>query len=221
MFNIQRKETTMSSKQVEFYLDPGCPWTWLTSRWLVDVAAQRGDLEIAWRPFSLALLNAGRPVPPQFDTSAMREKRSVADRALRVLTVLGEDEQHEPAGRFYTEFGRRFHDGDGGPGDDPVAAAAKAAGIGDAVDVAKADTVDDAVARHLADALAAAGPDVGSPVLRIDGSARAFHGPIVSPRVGGDAALRLFDAIAILQAESGFYEIKRGRSGPPALGGAR
>jgi hypothetical protein len=58
-------------------------------------------------------------------------------------------------------------------------------------------------------------------VPRIDGSARAFHGPIVSPRVGGDAALRLFDAIAILQAESGFYEIKRGRSGPPALGGAR
>jgi hypothetical protein len=102
-----------------------------------------------------------------------------------------------------------------------VAAAADAAGVGDAAAAANADMVDDAVARHLADALAAAGPDVGSPVLRIDGSARGFHGPIVSPRVGGDAALRLFDAIATLQAESGFYEIKRGRSAPPALGGAR
>ena len=89
MFNIQRKETTMSSKQVEFYLDPGCPWTWLTSRWLVDVAAQRGDLEIAWRPFSLALLNAGRPVPPQFDTAAMREKRSVSRSPTATLPVHG------------------------------------------------------------------------------------------------------------------------------------
>ena len=27
---------------VTFYLDPGCPWTWLSAGWLVDVAAQRG-----------------------------------------------------------------------------------------------------------------------------------------------------------------------------------
>ena len=211
----------MSSTQVEMYLDPGCPWTWLTSRWLVDVAENRDDLTVSWRPFSLTLLNAGKPVPPQFDTPEMRAKRATAERALRVLTVLGESDQHGAAGRFYTEFGTRFFDGDIAPGADPVDAAAEAAGVQDALGAVGASTVDDAIARHLADALAAAGPDVGSPVLRIDGATRGFHGPIVSPRITGDAAGRVFDAIATLQAEAGFFEIKRGRTDPPAIGNGR
>ena len=28
-------------QSVDFYFDPACPWTWLTSRWLVDAARQR------------------------------------------------------------------------------------------------------------------------------------------------------------------------------------
>jgi 2-hydroxychromene-2-carboxylate isomerase len=37
---------------VEFYFDVSCPWTWMTSRWMTDVAPQR-DLDITWRTFSL------------------------------------------------------------------------------------------------------------------------------------------------------------------------
>ena len=36
---------------IEFYFDPGCPWTWLTSRWLVDAADQRG-IDVQWRSLS-------------------------------------------------------------------------------------------------------------------------------------------------------------------------
>lgn len=66
-----------------------------------------------------------------------------------------------------------------------------------------------------------AGPDIGSPVLRIDGASRGFHGPIVSPRVTGEAGTRLFDAIAVLQAEPALFELKRGRSTRPVLGAVR
>lgn len=210
----------MANETMDFYLDPVCPWTWLTSRWLVDVATQR-DLSVRWRPFSLALLNEGRLTPPQFDTPEFREKTARGADALRVLTVLGEEGEHDAAGEFYGEFGRRFHDGaDTGEGD-VVEAAAAAAGVDEWLARADADTVDAVIRARLAEAIEVAGPDVGSPVLRIDGAARGLHGPIITPRLTGDAATQLFDAIAVLQAQDAFFEIKRGRTDGPAVGGDR
>jgi protein-disulfide isomerase-like protein with CxxC motif len=43
--------------RVDLFVDPACMWSWLTSRWLVQVAPERG-LEVRWRPYSL-LLRAG------------------------------------------------------------------------------------------------------------------------------------------------------------------
>lgn len=34
--------TSGSKGAVEFWFDPGCPFTWRTSRWLLDVATRRG-----------------------------------------------------------------------------------------------------------------------------------------------------------------------------------
>jgi hypothetical protein len=80
-----------------------------------------------------------------------------------VLTVLGEHDQHDAAGRFHSEFGKRFHDGAAEPGEDPVEAAVLAAAVHDALETASAAAVDDAKVRHLADALAAPGPDSARP----------------------------------------------------------
>ncbi len=206
------------TETVDFYLDAGCPWTWLASRWLVDVAEQR-DLTVRWLPFSLALLNEGKEVPAKFDTPAFRERMATTNGALRVITALGEAGDHAGAGRFYTEFGRRLHDGEEAGDADPVAAAAAAAGVEPSVvERAGASDIDAAMEAGLEEALAIAGPDIGSPVLRIDGATRGFHGPIVSPRPIGEAAAQLFDALAALQSQDGFFEVKRGRSGPPEVG---
>jgi hypothetical protein len=62
-----------------------------------------------------------------------------------------------------------------------------------------------------------AGPDVGSPVLHVDGGQRGFFGPIVSPAPTGEQADALFDAVVTLQDLDPFFEVKRGRGGPPAL----
>ena len=45
---------------VEYFFDPACPWTWLTSRWLVDATRQRG-VDVTWRSLSLLVLNDGNP----------------------------------------------------------------------------------------------------------------------------------------------------------------
>src|SRR3712207_9286763 len=64
--------------RVDFWFHPGCPWTWVTSRWLVEVAPHR-DLDIHWRSFSLTLLNGCADVPRQW-----RERARGAPDASRV-----------------------------------------------------------------------------------------------------------------------------------------
>ena len=197
---------------VTFYVDPGCPWTWLSAGWLAEVAAQR-DLTVRWRTFSLALLNEGRPVPPQLDTPEHRAGRAVAGQALRVLQAAADVGDDAAAGRFYLEFGRRFHGSGVHPDVAMVTAAAEAAGATPLLEAANDPGLDGAIAASLETALDLAGPDIGSPVLHVDGSPRAFFGPIVSPAPTGEEALRLWDAIVVLTTSPSFFEIKRGRSG--------
>src|SRR5581483_7484118 len=99
---------------------------------------------------------------------------------------------------------------------DPVAAACGEAGVGDVLPLT--DAVDAVLRSCLAEGFALAGPDVGSPVLRIGNAARGFHGPILRERVLGARAVQVFDALVALQGEDAFYEIKRGRTGGPLLG---
>lgn len=211
----------MTAARVDFYLDAGCPWTWLTSRWLVDVTEQRG-LEVRWLPFSLALLNEGRPLPAAFDTPELRERLVTSGRALNMITALGDAGDHDGAGRFYTDFGPRFHDRVEPGRGDPAEAAADWVGVPTEVrDAASSNDTRSSISTGLTDALARAGPDIGSPVLRFPPAERGVHGPILGTRVTGAAATRIFDALATLQAAAQFFEIKRGRTGPPQLGTGR
>ena len=49
-----------TSTAVQFYFDPACPWTWITSRWVVEVAGLR-DMQITWQLFSLRFHNKTNP----------------------------------------------------------------------------------------------------------------------------------------------------------------
>jgi predicted DsbA family dithiol-disulfide isomerase len=46
--------------QLDFWIDPACPWCWLTSRWVGDIAPHR-DIQVNWRPISLKVKNAVQP----------------------------------------------------------------------------------------------------------------------------------------------------------------
>ena len=186
----------------------------MTSRWLVAAARER-SLDIRWRSFSLALLNKDKPLPPFLDTPEMRAKTGLAARALRVVDAAVIQDDNDAAGRFYTEFGTRFHESGEPPGDVMVDAAVEAAGIGDLVGAADDSRLDTTAAESLAEALRLAGPDIGSPVLHVDGAERATFGPIVSPPPAGEEAGRLWDAVVGLSGIGSFYELKRGRSDPP------
>ncbi len=76
--------------KLDFFFDPGCPWTWITSRWVTEVAPHR-DLQVTWRPFSLAMKNQGIEFPPGFPqriNEQIMALGTVVPGALRVLEAV-------------------------------------------------------------------------------------------------------------------------------------
>lgn len=197
--------------ELTFWFDPGCPWTWITSRWIVEVAPRR-DLRVTWRSFSLAVANA--PLPEEWRTRAEAWHGS-----LRVVEAVRSGYGDEAVGRLYTELGARIHhDGD-----------VELKGLADALEAvgvdpgyarrAGDDALDEPILASMDEARRAAGDDVGAPLLRLGPPGRPAHmGPVLSPAPTGDAALRLFDGFAAVVAVDGFFELKRGRDVAPQFG---
>ncbi|MGC4893672.1 DsbA family oxidoreductase [Micromonospora sp. DT31] len=191
--------------RVTFWFDPVCPFTWSTSRWLVDVAGRR-DVEVTWQVMSLAILNADNEVPEQF-----REAAQQAPRAHRVLVAAERAHGTEALGRLYTALGSRLHEKGERIGPDLLAGALADAGLPDELRGSMDDeSLDPLVQRSHDEAQARVGTASGSPVLAI-GDRPAYFGPVVTPVPEGAAADRLFDALLLLSAVPEFSELKRAR----------
>lgn len=189
---------------VTFSFDPVCPWTWTTSRWLVAVAEAR-DLEVEWRSLSLHLLN-GETAPAEHRPAMLASLAS-----LRLVEALRGAGRNGDVGRFYTELGTRVHD-DGAPLTlELVREAATTAGVDDLEAALDDRKLDAAVRRSLDDAMASAGPDIGSPVLEVGGARRGLYGPILGEVPGEEESLAIWDAVAAVVGIDAFFEVKRGR----------
>jgi 2-hydroxychromene-2-carboxylate isomerase len=138
---------------VEFWFDPGCPYTWRTSRWLLDVATRRG-LDVRWHLMSLSVLNEGREVPQQF-----REGMRQARRALRVLAAAEETGRPDAVGRLYSLLGARRHEQGAAYDDEVLRAAVAEAGLPPEIAAAADDESRDAVVRASRDAVVRASHD--------------------------------------------------------------
>ncbi|MPY94569.1 MAG: hypothetical protein GEV08_16365 [Acidimicrobiia bacterium] len=197
---------------VEYFFDPVCPWTWNTSRWLVEVAPAEG-FDITWRSLSLTVLNRDREVP-EARLAAMKASHA----ALRLVEALRAAGRGAQVGDFYTELGRRFHHDDAPRSLDEVRAAAQASGVGERAEALEDTSWDAKIEASVDEAQSLAGKDVGSPILAIGTPRRGFFGPIVSPPPTGADALVLWRAVRDLASLPGFTELKQGRTKGPEHG---
>jgi len=199
---------------VELFWDPVCPFAWITSRWVVEVAEQRG-LDVRWRPFSLRILNEDRY--DDDDLGAKQQGHTFGLALLRVAVAVDEAHGNEAMGRLYTALGRAIHLG-GDPkalfADGPAPAAERALAecqlppeLAAAADDEGRDTsirADTEVARERA------GDDTGTPVLTFgppDGP--SFFGPVISRVPRGPEAVTLWEAVETIARHSWFSELKR------------
>ncbi|CAN5748877.1 DsbA family protein [soil metagenome] len=204
--------TTESTSSIEFFFDPGCPWTWATSRWLVEAAGRR-RIDIAWRSLSLGVLNAGRDIPEQY-----LKPMEVAKHVHRVFAALREDRRNDLIGAVYTEYGRRVHHDAAEPTVELVRQIVIASGAAAYLGTVDEEQWDEPVEASTDEAVSLAGQDVGSPILAFGTPRFAISGPIVSPPPTGDDGVRLLDLVFACAQIPGFFELKRGRSSGPEFG---
>jgi 2-hydroxychromene-2-carboxylate isomerase len=196
-----------------FYFDPACPWTWLTSRWLVRESDRQG-FEITWRSFSLAYANRDREIPEEY-----RGAVEAAKAAHRIFEALRSHKDEQTVPVLYEVLGHRVHGGGDPLSVDTVLAVAREAGVTDnLVAVAGDESYDEAVAAQTEEALALCYGDVGSPVLSIR-EGHGFHGPIIDGIPSVEDGQRLWEAVVALAGVPQYFELKRGRSGEPETAG--
>lgn len=201
---------------VEYFWDPMCPWAWVGSRWVTEVAAQRG-LEVDWRFIALRLVNEGRDYATEFPEGYL-EHHTRSLRLLRVAACIRDGLGRRAVGDYYTALGTLIHeqhrheelDPEGSPTLRDVIAGAG----GDPAWVARAEDEDlDVILKDdLTVALDRVGIDAGTPIITFgppDGP--SIFGPVLSRRVTGAEALELWDATAVVAHEEGLSEIKRRR----------
>ncbi len=200
-------QTGIMSNTVTLYVDPACPFAWMTSRWLLH-AQQVRDVQVRFAPMSLAVLNEGRDLDPDY-MELLQKAWGPARVAVRIMNDHGQD----AFSAWYTAWGEAFHVGDDKDGPTVAARALEAAGLPAALmeTYEKADDQTDAELREAHEkAISLVGQDVGTPVISF-GEGTAYFGPVVTPAPRGEAAGRLLDGLRLMASVDGFYELKRTR----------
>ncbi|MDQ6698465.1 MAG: disulfide bond formation protein DsbA [Actinomycetota bacterium] len=189
---------------VRVYVDPSCPFAWITTRWLVEVERQR-PLDLEFHLVSLSVINERRQLDDWY--------RAFNDQAWgpsRVFAAVHAQHGGPAARQFYEAFGRRFHvAGDEDPATVVPMALAEAALPATLSSTADEQSWDVDLRASTQAAVGPVGLDVGTPILQLDDT--AVFGPILTSCPRGDDAVRLFDAVRTMLATPGFSELQRRR----------
>jgi hypothetical protein len=201
-------------EDVPFWFDPLCPWAWITSRWLLEVEQVR-PVHADWRIMSLAYLNLIQREGAGLSADYLELMRK-AWGPVRVCSAAAERHGRHVLGPLYTAIGTRLHNQR--RRDDPAViteALAETGLHGSLAEAATSTDFDQLIKDSHNEAFNEVGPDVGTPVLRIAGT--ALFGPVITPAPRGEAAGQLWDGLMMIARTDGFFELKRSRDRKPSF----
>jgi 2-hydroxychromene-2-carboxylate isomerase len=198
------------TKHIDLWVDPLCPWAWLTSRWLLEAAKVR-DLQVDFHVMSLSVLNDGRDVSEQY-----KELLEKGWGPVRVLIAAEERHGNEVVEPLYSAMGTRHHVQGNKNWDEIIASALSDVGLEpELANAATSTDYDEALRKSHHAGMDPVGYDVGTPVIHV--GEVAFFGPVVTPAPKGEAAGKLYDGVMLVASTPGFYELKRTRTLGPTF----
>ena len=193
----------------DLWVDPLCPWAWMTSRWLLEVEQVR-EIDVRFHVMSLAVLNSGR----EELSDGYKKLLSTGWGPVRVLIAAQQQHGDEVVRPLYDALGSRRHLGKQEFTRETIEEALAEAGLPLALaDAAETDAYDEALELSHHAGMDQVGMDVGTPVISTGGV--AFFGPVVSPAPKGEAAGKLWDGVLLVAGTDGFFELKRTRTRDP------
>ncbi|MBF6223079.1 disulfide bond formation protein DsbA [Nocardia abscessus] len=193
---------------IDLYVDPVCPFAWVTARWLVDSAGD--DHMVTLRQMSLAELNSGHAVDAEHGPMIARSRRIG-----RVFAAAAQRYGQTAFASLYMALGPRLHP-HRQDADHAVAAALAAAGLDHTLIESLDDARHDAAVAHAHHASQTAlGGRGGSPIISIDG--HVFGGPVLTAPPHPKHAADLLDAIITATTTPGFAALQRPYQGPPTF----
>ena len=203
---------------VEVFVDPSCPWAWITSLWIKEVAPQR-DLDVTWRSYCLEIRDdfGVAPTMPEERREAAIAAHALSHRMLRIIEAARAAAGEDAVEPLFDAWSRRFFQR-GAARDETLLAECVSACALDRrlLDAADDGTWDEPIIEAMTVAYEFGGPKTQTPtiVVRVT-PPHGFKGPVMAPAPTGEAAVRLWDAIQVIAAEPGFFEITRPRANRP------
>ncbi|MEZ5176944.1 MAG: disulfide bond formation protein DsbA [Acidimicrobiales bacterium] len=198
---------TSSTRAAHFWFDPICPWAWMASRWILEVARVR-PVEPVFHVMSLAVLNEGRDLDEGYRSlmdrvgagAGVHRRRGAARQRGPRTALHGPRHAHPPRKR---EVDHQL-----------IVEALEEVGLpAELADAATSTDWDDRLRASHHEGMDRVGLDVGTPVISVEDV--SFFGPVVTPAPKGEEAGRLWDGVVLVAATPGFYELKRTRTEDP------
>ena len=178
---------------------------------------QERELEVQWRPFSLAIKNGELTGSDKTPYAVAHVASHRVLRVIEAVAIAGDAKRAD----LYTAFGKAHFIDKSQYSDNLINSVLAELGLNSSyLESAEDTSIDARLQSHLADAIDVVGEDVGVPTIIFegeDGGKTGFFGPVITELPSQEESLKLWDGLSALASNTSFYELKRSRSLGPSI----